>query len=203
MLQYGDLDEFTVQLLEDNRYAFKELYLKEKYENEKNKEFENLKSEINTIKGKNESLAEDLEKAKEEISSLKKQLEEMKITKEKEYQSLIKENEKLQSKYEAAKKHNHILLDENSRMHSAMQELEDTQEEVSQLKEYIQKTKINFEQVSQEFIQNFQLLKQGVEENIMLKIKANQDCSALMFECNEFTKKLNAVLCENRCLRGN
>ena len=239
ILQYGDLDELTFQLLEDNRYAYRELYQKEKNENEKHKgELEILRSEINTMKEKNESLAESLEKmikekeivdgkleqAMEEVSSLKKQLEEMKIAKEgelddiriklykeknssiakeKEHQNLIKENEKLQSKYDAAKKHNHILLDVNSRIHSAMEELEATQEEVSQLKEYIQKTKNNFEQISLEFIQKFQLLRQKVNENIMLKIKANQDCSALMLECNELTRKLNAVLCENRCLRGN
>ena len=214
MPQYGDLDELTVhftQLLEDNMHAYKELYQKEKNENEENKkELENLKSENKTTIEEASSLREKLEELKiakeKELDDIRAKLNEEKnrsIDKEKQCQNLIKENKKLQSKYEAAKKHNHILLDKNSRIHSAMEELEDTQEKVSQLKECIQKTKINFEQISQEFVQKFQLLKQKVDENIMLKIKANQDCSVLMLECNELTRKLNAVLYENRCLRDN
>ena len=243
--------------MEDNKFAYKELYQKEKNENEKHKgELEKLKSEINIEKEKNKSLAESFEnlskekeiaddklkqaskekeiadeklkqaskekeiadetlkQAMEEASSLRIQLEEMKVTKEKELdniraklndeknnsiakekecQHLIKENEKLQSKYEATKKHNHILLDENSRVHSAMQELQDAHKKIRQLKEYIQKTKL---QISQ-------LLKQNTEETIMFSVKANQDCSAIMIECSELTRKLNAVLCENRYLRGN
>ena len=123
-----------------------------------------------------------------ELNDIRMKLNEEKnslIAKKEEYQNLIKEIEILQSKYKATKKHNHILLDENSRVHSAIQELEGIQEEVSQLKEHIQKTKTCIEQILQEFIQKFQLLRQKVEEIMMLKIKATQDCSALMIECNE------------------
>ena len=173
--------------------------------------------EANFLRKKLEETQIANEQVIEEASSLRNKLEEIKIANEKElndiraklneeknrYQNLIKENEILQSKYEATKKHNRILLDENSRVHSAIQELEGIQEEVSQLKEHIQKTKTCFEQILQEFIQNFQLLKQKVEEIIMLKVKATQDHDAFMHLCNELTGKLNDVLCENGQLKDN
>lgn len=122
------------------------------------------------------------------------------IAKEKEY---LKEKEKLQSDLQAAKKHNHILLSENSQINSKMQKLQDTYNQVSHLKEDIHKSKIWFKQNSEEFIQKIPLLKQKVEENILLKKKANQDCSLVICECDKLARKLNATLYEIRCLKGN
>ena len=59
MLQCDDLGEITVQLWEDTRHAYKELYHKEQNENKRIKEeLEKLKTEISTIKRKHEPLVE-------------------------------------------------------------------------------------------------------------------------------------------------
>ena len=108
-----------------------------------------------------------------------------------EIDNLTKEKKKMQSTIHAAKS-------ENSRIHSKLQ---DTYDEVSRLNENIQKLKNHFKQYSQQFMQNFPLLKQKVEEYALVKSKANQDWSSLMCEYDELTKKLNALLYEMRSLK--
>ena len=170
-------------------------------------EMSNLAKENLVLVEKNDKITKQLEEAgivqEKELRNIKTELDKEKsaaIAKEREYQNLLKEKEKF---LEAAKKHNHVLLSENSRIHSAMQELQDAYNQVSQLKEDIPKITLCFKQISQEIIQKFPLLKLKVEENIMLKNKADHDCSSVLCECGELTRKLNALLYKNRCLSGN
>ena len=114
------------------------------------------------------------------------------IAKENENQNQIKGNEKLHSDLQSTKKHNHALLTENSRIHSAMQDLQNTYEEVSK-----SELKCCFKQNPQEFIQEiiqkFQLLNQEVEEKETIKNKAIQDCIAIMDENDELARQLNYI----------
>ena len=170
-------------------------------------EMSNLAKENLALAEQNDKITKQLEEAgivqEKELSNMKTKMDKEKsaaIAKEREYQNLLKEKEKF---LEAAKKHNHALLSENSRIHSAMQELQDAYNQISQLKEDIQKLTYCVKQISQEIIQKFPLLKLKVEENIILKNKADHDCSSVMCECGELTRKVNALLHENRCLSGN
>ena len=170
-------------------------------------EMSNLAKENQTLVEQNDKITKQLEEAgivqEKELSNMKTKMDKEKsaaIAKEREYQNLLKEKEKF---LEAAKKHNHVLLSENTRIHSAMQELQDAYNQITQLKEDIQKLTYCVKQISQEIIQKFPLLKLKVEENIILKNKADHDCSSVMCECGELTRKVNALLHENRCLSGN
>ena len=206
MLQYGnsDLHPVTVnvtQLLEDNVNAFKELYHKEKLENEKHKgELENLKLEINTVKEKSKSLAEGFEKlttekeigdeklkqAMQETDSLRKQLEEMKVIKEKELDEIrAKSNDE-----------KNISIAKEKEYENLIKELQSKYEKTKEYNDILLRENSRMHSEKQE-------LEDTHREGSQLKDKAIQDCSTLMIENDELRKKVNVVLCENRWLRGN
>ena len=175
------------------------------------KEIEKLKKENIVLVEKVEKLTTQLEETRialeKDLDDLKAEADKEKsatITKAIEFQNLIKENEKLLLNLQATKKHNHILLGENSRMHS---ELPDMYEKVTQLKEDIQKLQKNFCQHSQEFIHEFiqkvTPLKQSIEENVVLKNKACQDCSSVVCANADIARKVNTLSLENECLKRN
>ena len=191
-----------------------------------------IEEENTTLKADKEKLTAEVDKISEDklallkqVEKLTTQLEETRIAQEKdlddlkaeadkeknatitkaiEFQNLIKENEKLLLNLQATKKHNHILLGENSRMHS---ELPDMYEKVTQLKEDIQKLRKNCCQHSQEsiheFIQKVTPLKQSIEENVVLKNKAYQDCSSVVCANADITRKVNTLSLENERLKRN
>ena len=137
-----------------------------------------------------------------ELSDIKAKMEKEKCTfnsNKIELQKLLEERE---LNLQTAKKHNQILLAENSRIHSAMEELPDRREEVGKLRKDIQKLKCWVKQNSQEFtcIKEFTDM---VKETILIKNKACIDCSSVMYECDELSKKVNALLLENRHLKSN
>lgn len=162
----------------------------------KSKEIQKNLEEVRVIQEKINDMRSTLDKEKNAV-----------ISKETEFQHLIKENEKLQSNFQASQKYNCILLSRNSSMHSAMQELQIVYNKANQLKEEVQRLKIGLRQNLEEFIQTFAMIQQKVEEEsrqiMELRNKVNQDCSSVMCECAEITKKLNATLHRNRCLMAN
>ena len=175
------------------------------------KEISDLKAGVEKEKNAAINKATEFEETKKtlekEISDLKAEVEKGEnaaISKATEFQNLIKENERLQLNLQATKKHNHIVLSENSRLQS---DLPNTYDKVTQLKEDIQKLKEVCFQISQEiiheFIQKVTPLKQMVEENVFLKIKAYQDCGSVVCANADIAKKVNALSLENNRLKCN
>lgn len=169
-------------------------------------EQETLKAEISNLKlaaVEQENKIMQLEKTnitqEKELTNIKAIMDEQKsiaIAKEREYENQMK---KLQSNLQAVKNENQILLQRNSRLQSTMQKLQDAHNEVRQLKEDIQKLKIYYEQSAQKFMQKFLSSKQEVEKIVR---KTYQDCSSIMCDHAEISRKNNTLLYENRCLKG-
>ena len=179
------------QLKETKRAQEKELCdIKTKMEEEKSTAIKKLEKQLKETKIAQEK----------ELSDIKTKMEKEKCTSNSnkiELQKIMKERE---SNLQTAKKHNQILLAENSRIHSAMEELPDRCDEIGQLRKDIQKLKNWVKQSLQEFIEEFTHM---VNDTVLIKNKAYEDCSSVMCECDKLSKKVNALLLENRHQKSN